>query len=136
MTMDPFNALVSSGAGALAAGANIMAQQGQANRQLAEQRSGREQQMLQFMMSQDTALRQERGQERQLSFLAQQKDREFMASREDSAFARLNASLDRQLKHTELESKQMQQAFDNSSLFPSSPGRWLPPGVPGESACR
>jgi hypothetical protein len=28
------------------------------------------------------------------------------------------------------------QAFDNESLFPRSPGRWLPPGFPGESACR
>jgi hypothetical protein len=28
------------------------------------------------------------------------------------------------------------QAFDNESLFRSSPGRWIPPGFPGESACR
>ena len=28
------------------------------------------------------------------------------------------------------------QAFNNESLFPRSPGRWLPPGFPGESACR
>jgi len=28
------------------------------------------------------------------------------------------------------------QAFDNESLFPKSGGRWIPPGFPGESACR
>jgi len=28
------------------------------------------------------------------------------------------------------------QAFDNESLFPKSSGRWIPPGFPGESACR
>jgi len=28
------------------------------------------------------------------------------------------------------------QAFDNESLFPESLGRWIPPGFPGESACR
>jgi hypothetical protein len=28
------------------------------------------------------------------------------------------------------------QAFDNESLFPRSPGRWIPPGFPGETACR
>ena len=28
------------------------------------------------------------------------------------------------------------QAFDNESLFPRSPARWLPPGFPGETACR
>jgi len=28
------------------------------------------------------------------------------------------------------------QAFDNESLFPRSPGGWLPPGFPGETACR
>jgi len=28
------------------------------------------------------------------------------------------------------------QAFDNESLFPTSPGRWIPPGFPGEEASR
>jgi hypothetical protein len=28
------------------------------------------------------------------------------------------------------------QAFDNDSLFLRSPGKWLPPGFPDESACR
>jgi hypothetical protein len=28
------------------------------------------------------------------------------------------------------------QAFDNESLFPGWSVRWLPPGFPGESACR
>jgi len=28
------------------------------------------------------------------------------------------------------------QAFDIESLFPRSPGRWIPPGFPGENACR
>ena len=28
------------------------------------------------------------------------------------------------------------QAFDNESLFPRSPGKWIPPGFPGETACR
>jgi len=28
------------------------------------------------------------------------------------------------------------QAFDNESLFPRSSGKWIPPGFPGETACR
>jgi hypothetical protein len=28
------------------------------------------------------------------------------------------------------------QAFDNESLSPRSPVRWIPPGFPGETACR
>ena len=28
------------------------------------------------------------------------------------------------------------QAFDNESLFPSETVRWIPPGFPGETACR
>jgi len=28
------------------------------------------------------------------------------------------------------------QTFDNESLFQNSPGKWLPPGFPGETASR
>jgi hypothetical protein len=28
------------------------------------------------------------------------------------------------------------QAFDNESVFFRSTGRWIPPGFPGETACR
>jgi len=28
------------------------------------------------------------------------------------------------------------QVFDNESLFPSSSAKWIPPGFPGETACR
>ena len=114
MTMDPFNALVSSGSNALAVGANMMAQQSQANAQRTDQRAAREQQMLQFMLSQDAGMRQERSQERQTALVTRQQDRQLAAQREESAFARLNATLDRQLKMNEMESQERDRAFQRS----------------------
>ena len=114
MTMDPFNALVSGGANTMAVGANLMAQQRHHNTSLAEQRAARDQQMMQFMMAQSAMDRQGARDDRIAHMDFMQRDREMALRREESAFARLNQSLDRQLQVAEMESKQRQLAFENT----------------------
>jgi len=113
---DPFNnMMISAGAGQAMAGmANMFGQQRVQNAAIQEQQRAREQQMLQFMMSQDAGRREERQQERQFGMQARQQDQALALRREESAFARLNQSLDRQLQVAEMESKQRQLAFENT----------------------
>ena len=113
---DPFNSMmISTGAGQAMAGmANMFGQQRVQNAAIQEQQRAREQQMLQFMMTQDAGRREERQQERQFGMQARQQDQALALRREESAFARLNHSLDRQLKVAEMESKQRQAAFENT----------------------
>lgn len=112
---DPFNGLISSGmSNALMAGAGMFGQQQAQNAALADRRESRDMQMLQYTMGQDANARSERQQARQFDMQLLQSDRAMSMQREESAFARLNSALDRQLKVAEIESQDRQRAFENT----------------------
>lgn len=112
---DPFNSLISTGAApALFAASNMFGQQRARNDVLRDQAMAREQNMIQFMLASGAQERQSMREQRQFELQSQAGDRSFALQREESAFARLNSVLDRQLQAAELESKDRQLAFENS----------------------
>jgi hypothetical protein len=112
---DPFNSLISTGASpVLFAASNMAGQYRQRNDFLEEQRQSRNQNMMQFIMQQGEASRQNQQQDRQFQLQYAQGERAMSQQREHNAFARLAASLDTHLKMVELESKDRQQAFENA----------------------
>ena len=115
MSDDMFDGMITSnGANTLFAAGDMFGQQ-QANNQLyGQQVAGLQQDMMQFTLAQNAQAASERQQSRQFQLQSQQEDRKLAALREESAFARLNQSLDRQLKYAELETQERQQAFENT----------------------
>lgn len=112
---DPFNNLVTgSWANTLMAGGELMSR-GQSRRDAyRELLAQRDQNMFQFNMQQSVQDRAAQEQSRQFGLQQNSADRAFIAQREESAFARLNSVLDRQLQVAEMESKERQQAFQNT----------------------
>lgn len=112
---DPFDGLVSGGAAqALMAGAGMFSEAQQRNDALEEQRAARSQGMLQFISQQNALQQQSQQQDRQFRLAYDQGERQAAAQREESAFSRLSAALDAHLKAVEIESRDRQQAFENS----------------------
>jgi len=112
---DPFNSLMTTGAanavGGMAnlfAGSQAMQLQANAGAQNANTW------LMQYMMGQDVLSAQNREQSRQFDIQTRERSDLIAAKREESAFARLNATLDSQLKRAEIESRDRQQAFENT----------------------
>lgn len=112
---DPFNSLMTTGAvNAVGGMANLFAgsqaMQLQANAGAQNANTG----LMQYMMGQDVLSALNREQSRQFDIQTRERSDLIAAKREESAFARLNANLDSQLKRAEIESRDRQQAFENT----------------------
>jgi len=112
---DPFNSLMTTGAANAVGGmanlfAGSQAMQMQANAGAQNANAG----LMQYMMGQDVLAAQNREQSRQFDIQMRERSDLIAAKREESAFARLNANLDSQLKRAEIESRDRQQAFENT----------------------
>ena len=115
MADNSFDTLISTSMSpALALGAGMFANVRQRNAELQNSADARNQNMMQFMLASGAQERQGMREQRQFELQTQAGDRAFALQREESAFARLNATLDRQLQAAELDAKNKQQAFDNS----------------------
>ena len=112
---DPFDSLISGGAAsALIGGAGMFSGLQQRNAELEEQRAARSQNMLQFISQQNLLQQQSQQQDQQFRLSYAQGERQAAAQREQNAFARLSSALDAHLKAVEIESRDRQQAFENS----------------------
>lgn len=112
---DPFDSLISTGAAsALMGGAGMFSGLQQRNAELEEQRAARSQNMLQFISQQNLLQQQSQQQDQQFRLSYAQGERQAAAQREQNAFARLSSALDAHLKAVEIESRDRQQAFENS----------------------
>jgi hypothetical protein len=112
---DPFNSLMTTGAANAVGGmanlfAGSQAMQLQANAGAQNANTG----LMQYMMGQDVLSAQNREQSRQFDIQTRERSDLIAAKREESAFARLNAYLDSQLKRAEIESRDRQLAFENT----------------------
>lgn len=112
---DPFNSLMTTGAANAVGGmanlfAGSQARQLQANTGAQNANAG----LMQYMMHQDSLSAQNREQSRQFDIQTRERSDLIAAKREESAFARLNANLDSQLKRAEIESRDRQLAFENT----------------------
>lgn len=115
MANDPFDGMISSGMAAPLFAASNMYGQSRAQQSALEQSGlARQQGAFQFMLERDARERSDRLGARQFDLQLAREDRAAGLQREENAFARLNSALDRQLQAAELESKDRQQAFENS----------------------
>lgn len=112
---DPFDSMISTGlSGPLFGAASMFSGMQQRNAELEEQRAARSQNMLQFISQQNMLQQQNQQQDQQFRLSYAQGERQAAAQREQNAFARLSATLDAHLKAVEIESRDRQQAFENS----------------------
>lgn len=112
---DPFDSLISGGASrVLLAGAEMFGQQQAQTAALRGQQAAREQDFTRYLLERDSRDMATRESARQFDLGLARENRLELARREESAFARLNAALDRQLKVAEIESRDRQQAFENT----------------------
>ena len=112
---DPFDSMISGGASSALFGASrLFGERRSQNAALADAQAARDQNMLQFTLGLAAQERQAQREQSQFALQSRAADMELAASREENAFARLNSILDRQLKVAELESRDRQQAFENT----------------------
>ncbi len=112
---DPFNSLMTTGAANAVGGmanlfAGSQAMQAQAGAGAQNANAG----LMQYMMHQDALSAQNREQSRQFDIQTRERSDLIAAKREESAFARLNATLDSQLKRADIEARDRQLAFENT----------------------
>lgn len=112
---DPFNSLMTTGAANAVGGmanlfAGSQAMQLQANAGAQNANTG----LMQYMMGQDVLSALNREQSRQFDIQTRERSDLIAAKREESAFARLNATLDSQLKRADIEARDRQLAFENT----------------------
>jgi hypothetical protein len=84
------------------------------NEALRQNQQAQSQNVFQFMAGQEALARQERLAERRLGAESRRQQRELAFRREESAFGRLNQTLERQLKISQIEAKRRDKAFENS----------------------
>ena len=112
---DPFNNLITGDwANTLLAYSQAEGARSDSNASLAAGRVAASQNLASLASQRDASYLAERRQDRMFDLQQAQADREFAGQQTNSAFARLNESLDRQLKYAELESQERQAAFENS----------------------
>lgn len=112
---DPFDGLISDGASSALFGASrLFGERRAQNAALADAQAARDQNMLQFILGLAAQERQAQREQNQFALQSRTADMALAERREENAFARLNSILDRQLKVAELESRDRQQAFENT----------------------
>lgn len=118
---DPFDSMISGGASSALFGASrLFGERRAQNAALADAQAARDQNMLQFTLGLAAQERQAQREQNQFALQSRTADMALAERREENAFARLNSILDRQLKVAELESRDRQQAFENSLRLQSA----------------